>query len=320
MKTEEDVRALLRDAARGYQVAPPPTPLVIDIGRRAKGRRLALIVGGVAASVLALATVTGLAAHEIGRSNAVGPSHGRAPKAVQQAAQMPRLLGLTPQEAREAMTAMHGRYGTGWTTETAATTCNKVGTVVAQDPAPRDRVTAEQIGGMSITIGKAERPFACDDVPAADRRVAQAFAAFADDLGANRLPPADAPFAPQVALGMGNAYEKTISRAQTADYEAWGIRVDGYATTHGTLMAPDDADPLIDFLHLTTDLKPSSCTVTISDAPSPLLTQGGHALRIYNGSPESCWEDKFVDLYIDDAGQIVGVNLILGAPEDMQDS
>ena len=71
-------------------------------------------------------------------------------------------------------------------------------------------------------------------------------------------------------------------------------------------------------MDLTTDLSPSPCTVTLADSPSPALTQGGHALRIYNRSPTSCWEDTFVDLYIDDTGQIVGVNIILGAPEDMQ--
>ncbi|HSS67257.1 MAG TPA: hypothetical protein VLK34_01815, partial [Nocardioidaceae bacterium] len=96
MKTEDDVRTLLRDAARDYPTAPPPTRLVIDRGRRAKSRRLAWVAGGAAASVIVLAVVAGVAGHVDTGSGRIGPTRGHDDLNSDQASTMPMLIGLTP--------------------------------------------------------------------------------------------------------------------------------------------------------------------------------------------------------------------------------
>jgi hypothetical protein len=172
---------------------------------------------------------------------------------------------------------------------------------------------------MILTIGVPAQPYMCDvDVPLADRRIAQAFAAFADDMGRNHFPPAGAPFAREVALGIGNEYRRTITRAETTDPDQWRLLVDGYATAHGRFSAIDEVDARLEYTELTTDMSPSSCTVTRVDSPPLELTGGGRSVRIRNTATSSCWDEWFVDIYINDVGQVVGVSLTLGVPEDMQ--
>jgi hypothetical protein len=320
MKNEDDVRTLLRDVARTYEAAPPPTRLMVGLGRRAKTRRLALLAAGTTAAVVAVAVLGGAVVHAGDRRGTLGPAQGtNNDSPAGGTTRMPSVLGLSKQKAIETLNGLDGKFGVGIADDLETTTCDKVGTIIGQEPAAGERLSASEIGNLTITFGKSAQPYACDvDVPLGDRRIAQAFAAFADDMGRNHFPPADAPFAPQVALGIGNEYRKTITANEVTDPDQWRLTVDGYATAHGSLSAPDEVDAVLDYTELTTDMSPSSCTVTLADAPPLALTGGGHPIRIRNTAARSCWEDRFVDLYVNDAGQIVGVNLTLGVPEDMQ--
>jgi hypothetical protein len=59
----------------------------------------------------------------------------------------------------------------------------------------------------------------------------------------------------------------------------------------------------------------SFCPTTLAEQPPPQLTGGGHAVRIRMLQPPgACMQLATVDLYVNDANEVVGVNVGLGAP------
>jgi hypothetical protein len=306
MKTEEDVRVLLQDAARAYETPPPPTPLVIGLGRRSKRRRGAWTAGAAAAAVIVVAAVGGLILRPGDHTRTVAPidtddsaTASEATASIEPFVFVPSIIGL------DQATAVRTLELTGLTVIASDVTgdcTDDEPVVIAQSPDAGQRVRSGS--KVYINVGVVVCGLSADD-----RRVVQRFEEFAAD------PSAGGPFAHSVALGLGNEFRKTITGAEQTDPGQWHLDLTGYAERSGALAVLDLVAASANISMLTTDVRPSFCPTTLVDQAQPELTAGGRPIRIrILQPPGSCSQLATVDLYVNDADEVVGVNVGLGAP------
>jgi hypothetical protein len=313
MKTEDDARVLLRDAASHYPTQPPPMRRLFDLGRRVKRRRRSWLAGAAAAVVVLVATVGGLLLQPSGDPGTVGPidatesdpSTTAAPTDATPSPQVVEIPSMYGYEQHEA-TSLLEMLGLTVVVSNQRAGCDQADVVIDQDPPAGDE--APMGSAVVIRVGIPAGIYDCAPVPPEDRRIAEAFAAFAAD------PSLSGPFAPSVALGLGNEFRKAIARSDVTDPSQWRLDLTGYAERSGALAVLDLVATHTATSELTTDVSPSFCPSTLRDEPPSDLTGGGHAIRMKTRHYTSCAELWTVDLYINDANEIVGVNVSLGAP------
>jgi hypothetical protein len=122
----------------------------------------------------------------------------------------------------------------------------------------------------------------------------------------------NAPFDTPVSLGLGGRYVRTLDGDDRVDPQKWRLSLRGYAEASGTISALrlllDNARDA----HVS-NRPPPPCAVHTD--PGLRLTGGGRLVRIQPRlRATSCIEWWSVDLFVNDVGQVVGVNVNLGAP------
>jgi hypothetical protein len=310
MKTEEDVRTLLREVAHTYETSPPPTPRLVDLGRCAKRRRVGWTAGAVAAAVIVVAATGALILGGNDQPTTVGPvdateasSSTTAPTnqtADGEIVAVPALLRLDQDQATRILELL----GLTVAVSNGRTDCDHVGVVLGQDPDAESRLP---IGStVTIRVGVSAGAYVCD-VASDDRRVAHLFEDFADN------PSIGGPFDTPVGIGLGGRLVKTLTPEQLSDPAQWRSPLNGYAARTGLVSALD----LLREHAVTrqiTDAPDSPCASVLQPALAS-LTGGGHRVRIQppEGST-SCLDWWSVDLYVNDVGQVVGVDVILSEP------
>jgi hypothetical protein len=121
------------------------------------------------------------------------------------------------------------------------------------------------------------------------------------------------PFDTPVSLGVGGRRVRVLNDDDRYDPMKWRVPVFGYAERSGTASALEM-------------LREQGRTAQVSNRPPPpcaahtrpglRLTGGGTLVRIQPrpGAWSSCIQWWSVDLFVNDVGQVVGVNINLGAP------
>jgi hypothetical protein len=140
--------------------------------------------------------------------------------------------------------------------------------------------------------------------------IARHFVDFADGLADS--PPVDTP----VRLYLGHRYVRTLSSDRASDREAWSVCRPGYAAATCPFSAIDTLREYVDSRgRLRVTPPPSrddpSCLALLGGPPKD--TGGNHVIAI---EPEhkSCVDTFEIDVYSNDVGQIVAVDLLLGEP------
>lgn len=177
--------------------------------------------------------------------------------------------------------------------------------------------------GPPVLLRDVHVPLRCDGAPRglfwADSRVnpaaqpmdsaAAAFLQFAD--GEKRLGPFDTP----ISLGLGNKLVRTISPTESTRDAAWVLALDGYAQRDGTVSALKLLRQNADNRHIETDASMDEICPDDDPGEAPsALTGGGTRVSIQPRRSNICLNWWSVDLYINDVGQVVGVNVSLGSP------
>jgi hypothetical protein len=273
---------------------------VIGRGRRATTQRRRRIAGGATAAVIAIAAAGGLLARFSGSDHAVRPSETSV-STIASSVHVPAIVGLTQVEAEHVLASLE--LVAAATLD--KTDCAHAEVVTRQDPSAGAEVPTGST--VRIDVG-ANATLQVNCASAADQTLADDFEAFAAD------PSRGGPFASSVALGLGNQFRTMIDTSDLTDPARWRLDLTGYAEASGTLSVLDLVATHADNSEVTTDVSPSFCPSTLVDRPEPQLTRGGAPVRIRATGTTACMELWTVDLYRDDDGRIVGVNVSLGAP------
>ncbi len=137
-------------------------------------------------------------------------------------------------------------------------------------------------------------------------RVAGLFYSFAEDT--TRGGPFDTP----VSLGLGNNFVRSVP--PDSGEAAWVLDLTHYAERDGTVSALELLRDNADNLKIVTEPQSRPSCAAEADEPPLRLTGGGTRISIQSQQPVDCTQSWSVDLFINDVGQVVGVNVTLGSP------
>lgn len=140
------------------------------------------------------------------------------------------------------------------------------------------------------------------------QRAAEAFRAFA--RGGSDLPP----LADQVDLYLGNAFTGFVTRARAQQPKAWETCTEmGEYAGRACPLSP--VEVLSGHRAVAYAATPDSrCLKTYGPVPPDLRTLAHVAIVPAPGSVDSCIDDFAVQLFSNDAGELVAVSLLLGEP------
>ena len=310
MLTEDQARALLREAGDTIEVGPEPT--LLERARRARRhRRLTVLTAAAAAA----AVVTGGAA--IGLS---GPSPSPTPAAPGPATPsektkpskpstvtVPLVDGLTEAEA----TARLEELGLQ-TSVFVGDSCEPPGTVIGVDPKPGTSVPPGST--VELFVSGSAGPGTCEEqhaLHARDRMIVDRFVAFAKSPSITTEP-----FAPRVALGLGNSVRRFLGERETADPSAWELP-GPYGQWTGPFSALEyltEAEGDLDVGNEVNTRARQMCAT--QPAGPPPKFRDSHLISIQPDVSEelSCFDWWSVDLAVNDDGRITAVLLTLGDP------
>jgi hypothetical protein len=136
-----------------------------------------------------------------------------------------------------------------------------------------------------------------------DRRVAKLFHRFADDASPR------GPFDTPVSLGLANRFVRTITEPN--NYDAWTLDLAGYADRVGQISALRLLRENAGNLRISNNLRAREICGAETVQPPPSLTGGGRLVSI-QPRDRNCMDWWSVDLFVNDVGQVVGVNVTLG--------
>ena len=147
-------------------------------------------------------------------------------------------------------------------------------------------------------------PEPAPDVTPELQRIAQRFIAFARGNGS---PPA---FAESVQLHLGDAYQRILSAEEATRPESWDV-----CAVYADTPCPMSALRTVGAFQYRPAIHgkfAADCTERLGGAPLPSAEE---LVVLSVPEPATCRDDWVVEIGIDDAGQIVWVNLLLGSPE-----
>ncbi len=310
MLTEDQARALLGEAGDTISVAPEPT--LLERARRARrGRRLITLSAAAAvATVVAGGTAIGVSDPSTGPAPA---APGRSTPAAStkpptsRTVTVPALEGLEEQVATARLQELGLRvsYFVG-------DSCEPPGSVMSVDPEPGTAVTPDST--VELVVSGSAGPGTCEEqrvLHARDQMIVDRFVAFAKAPSATTEP-----FAPRVALGLGDSVRGFLSERETADPAAWELP-GPYGQWTGPFSALEYLAEAEDGLDVGNNLATRARIVcaTRPAGPPPRFREA-HLISIQpdSGEDASCLDWWSVDLAVDDAGRITGVLLTLGDP------
>ncbi|CAI9412031.1 hypothetical protein [Nocardioides sp. T2.26MG-1] len=180
------------------------------------------------------------------------------------------------------------------------------GPTTAEEPTPTPSSTpAPTTSAPATPTTTASAP--ADPAPAGQEE-AEAFRAFARD--GSDLPP----LADQVDLYLGNALTGFVTRAQARRPQAWGTCTElGEYAGRACPLSP--LDVLTDHRAVAYVAAPDGrCLKTYGPVPPDLRKLNHVAVVPAPGSVDSCVDDFAVQLFSNDAGELVAVSLLLGEP------
>lgn len=173
-----------------------------------------------------------------------------------------------------------------------------------------DAEVASDRDSLSDTGSKPPGQPTNDSADSDGSRVARLFVAFAQ--GETDGLPVDTP----VVLYLGNSEQRTIPDGKSDRRSQWRL-CDEYAQ-HACPMSALDVVASTPGEVLIGDSVTSTCLETLAEPAGK--TGGSHQVVLSPPEPKTCADDYAVQIWTNDVGQIVAVNLLLGASEDSPNS
>lgn len=308
MNDNEATRLLDRLAGQ-VGVGRAPVERVLDAAKRSERRRRGWQVTGTGAVVL-LITMGGLTLRpDAGAPITVGTrtSQTDAPATPSgtvagPSVKVPALIG------RQQAVAVQILRGAGLRPriEEAPAACSQLHSIVTQDPAPGELLNPGGVVLLGTATRSAGMPMCPNKTTSRDRAIVAAFSRFADHqvtFGSFDTP---------IALGLGDTLVKTVSPAKSRTADAWVLDTTGYAEREGSVSALDLVRNNLGNLRVTSGPHPT-CVGPTAEVPRS-LSNGGSLVSIQPRRYSTCIDWWSVDLFVNDVGQIVGVNVSLGSP------